>query len=100
MPPPKAALRLPPRKAQARLNCLRGFCRFCVARAARNLNVIRSRSEEQTSELQSRENLVCRLLNEIKKRRSGHLLKYLYAQIISLRIGDTTEQIPEVINYT
>src|SRR5690606_41648391 len=32
-------------------------------------NAARSRSEEHTSELQSRENLVCRLLLEKKKRR-------------------------------
>src|SRR5436309_5909950 len=45
-------------------------CRFCDVRARR--------SEEHTSELQSRENLVCRLLLEKKKRvlsRRGSLLR-------------------------
>src|SRR5690606_40649106 len=36
--------------------------------AIRNLNLQGQRSEEHTSELQSRENLVCRLLLEKKKR--------------------------------
>src|SRR5436309_11436993 len=35
----------------------------------------RSRSEEHTSELQSRENLVCRLLLEKKKRQARDLLR-------------------------
>src|SRR5690606_41421565 len=37
--------------------------------------ILRIRSEEHTSELQSRENLVCRLLLE-KKNRQGLLLRY------------------------
>src|SRR5207342_3972961 len=35
---------------------------------------LRVRSEEHTSELQSRENLVCRLLLEKKKKQQTHLL--------------------------
>src|SRR5690606_40070656 len=39
----------------------------CCTRAARSGTSSRRRSEEHTSELQSRENLVCRLLLEKKK---------------------------------
>src|SRR5215475_16070702 len=35
------------------------------------------RSEEHTSELQSRENLVCRLLLEKKKKRKNHLIRII-----------------------
>src|SRR5690606_41999073 len=46
--------------------------------------VLISRSEEHTSELQSRENLVCRLLLEKKKRKKKHNRQYkkLYEKII------------------
>src|SRR5207342_3950014 len=44
--------------------------RGCRARAPRS----RARSEEHTSELQSREKLVCRLLLEKKKRIGTHVL--------------------------
>src|SRR2546422_2411814 len=44
-----------------------------VAMAAGLLESIEARSEEHTSELQSRLHLVCRLLLEKKKRASGHL---------------------------
>src|SRR5690606_40333664 len=50
-----------------------GRCRFClvgssmVGMSDRNASIWRKRSEEHTSELQSRENLVCRLLLEKKK---------------------------------
>src|SRR5690606_40843340 len=40
---------------------------LAVERAADEIRYIPSRSEEHTSELQSRENLVCRLLLEKKK---------------------------------
>src|SRR5690606_42125070 len=43
------------------------WCRSCLAR--RFIGVHSRRSEEHTSELQSRENLVCRLLLEKKKKR-------------------------------
>src|SRR6266511_1509630 len=46
------------RACQRRRPCLRG---------ARRASCLRVRSEEHTSELQSRENLVCRLLLEKKK---------------------------------
>src|SRR5690606_40902337 len=39
-----------------------------------------SRSEEHTSELQSRENLVCRLLLEKKKTNQISILLYIYKQ--------------------
>src|SRR5690606_40240402 len=45
-----------------------GFAR----RAARPHRNLRARSEEHTSELQSRENLVCRLLLEKKKHQQAH----------------------------
>src|SRR5690606_8364033 len=38
------------------------------------LNSVNNRSEEHTSELQSRENLVCRLLLEKKKKKKAHYL--------------------------
>src|SRR6266700_8370310 len=44
------------------------------ARAERHIPF--SRSEEHTSELQSRENLVCRLLLEKKKKYQQHLSQY------------------------
>src|SRR5436309_8409023 len=50
---------------------LRKFERLPTAKEARRLRGLptdRTRSEEHTSELQSRENLVCRLLLEKKKR--------------------------------
>src|SRR5207302_11491372 len=47
-----------------RLHCQAG--RKCVAKAMKSI-----RSEEHTSELQSRENLVCRLLLEKKKESKG-----------------------------
>src|SRR5215475_377014 len=51
---------------------------FGVAHEARVLSAHRmpDRSEEHTSELQSRENLVCRLLLEKKKKRLRTLLLY------------------------
>src|SRR5436309_11269449 len=46
--------------------------RRAVARAARRTPSGCRRSEEHTSELQSRENLVCRLLLEKKKKKRKH----------------------------
>src|SRR5690606_40079973 len=43
-------------------------CRPASSRPARRTSRTRTRSEEHTSELQSRENLVCRLLLEKKKK--------------------------------
>src|SRR5690606_309497 len=40
---------------------------FAVAKKAAKVQVVMARSEEHTSELQSRENIVCRLLLEKKK---------------------------------
>src|SRR5436309_11287639 len=42
------------------------------------------RSEEHTSELQSRENLVCRLLLEKKKKKQLYILTYAYTFAIIL----------------
>src|SRR5690606_41757115 len=44
-------------------------CAMKIAILSRNPNLYSTRSEEHTSELQSRENLVCRLLLEKKKQR-------------------------------
>src|SRR5690606_40867659 len=41
-------------------------------RGSRGVSLTAARSEEHTSELQSRENLVCRLLLEKKNCKSGH----------------------------
>src|SRR2546427_5753426 len=54
-------LRTPTRTASARAN-------FQAARATALTVVLRRRSEEHTSELQSQSNLVCRLLLEKKKK--------------------------------
>src|SRR5207302_11361292 len=43
-----------------------------LAQARHEAQVLSARSEEHTSELQSRENLVCRLLLEKKKQRKLH----------------------------
>src|SRR6266511_5960352 len=43
-----------------------------------------SRSEEHTSELQSRENLVCRLLLEKKKKQNKHVKRTKKKKIIKL----------------
>src|SRR3712207_7995201 len=40
--------------------------------------LVRSRSEEHTSELQSRQYLVCRLLLEKKKKKNNESTKYIY----------------------
>src|SRR6266511_5855935 len=45
-------------------------------RCALGLRVDRQRSEEHTSELQSRENLVCRLLLEKKKKKKKYHIYY------------------------
>src|SRR6266496_5605631 len=49
-------------------------CRCARARASRNRDRRRPRSEEHTSELQSRRDLVCRLLLEKKKKTINYLL--------------------------
>src|SRR2546429_3846320 len=54
-----------------------GRLRFCERR---HRNFLRFRSEEHTSELQSRLHLVCRLLLEKKKKRT---LTYIPRQIIT-----------------
>src|SRR5690606_40854464 len=60
----------------------------CDTRTARTTIVVRdhrvSRSEEHTSELQSRENLVCRLLLEKKKQNQKNFITnflYLYSSL-------------------
>src|SRR5690606_40735312 len=58
-------------RVEGRLLLLRGgqmgACRRSAGETLRGLSRRRARSEEHTSELQSRENLVCRLLLEKKK---------------------------------
>src|SRR3989442_6239009 len=49
----------------------RAACRASSPRRARRSRPSRTRSEEHTSELQSRPHLVCRLLLEKKKRKSN-----------------------------
>ena len=46
----------------------------CEAYARKYIDIQRERSEEHTSELQSRTNLVCRLLLEKKKKKPNRLL--------------------------
>src|SRR5439155_14507342 len=48
----------------------------------------RSRSEEHTSELQSRGHLVCRLLLEKKKQTLVHILRHALKMSIGLHLGD------------
>src|SRR5436309_12125530 len=76
-------LRPPGREAEAaqerpragrRLHVFAGRVRLREAHPSELPERARDRSEEHTSELQSRENLVCRLLLEIKKKES-HLMK-------------------------
>src|SRR5690606_41650026 len=54
--------------AEARLQRLRGLVDEGVVVARPRTHEVDGRSEEHTSELQSRENLVCRLLLEKKKK--------------------------------
>src|SRR6266511_2261821 len=70
-------IRRPPRSTLFPYTTLFRSCsrRLCVRarRSPRGFHPCRARSEEHTSELQSRENLVCRLLLEKKKTaQSGH----------------------------
>src|SRR5690606_41155379 len=58
---PSSRTRLPPRSARS------SGSRTAICNVASSMR--RSRSEEHTSELQSRENLVCRLLLEKKKKK-------------------------------
>src|SRR5258707_2312284 len=51
----------------ARLRSLLDARSVAIEKSARQLALLRSRSEEHTSELQSRQYLVCRLLLEKKK---------------------------------
>src|SRR5690606_39603234 len=50
-----------------------------------------SRSEEHTSELQSRENLVCRLLLEKKNIHLKHVYKYGYGRVNALEKSEIEE---------
>src|SRR2546428_2488812 len=75
----------------------RRHCQFFYNPAAR-VDVffqVRRRSEEHTSELQSRSDLVCRLLLEKKKKKRSHADpadKRHIATSVRLSIGDHTEQ--------
>src|SRR2546428_1395322 len=64
----------------ARGKSVAGHARFSDGVAARG-----QRSEEHTSELQSRSDLVCRLLLEKKKRKDHHssLLSYSLVQVLA-----------------
>src|SRR5690606_39797160 len=67
----RTSLRRPAGAAAIAARCSAGSsdpCRRCSSTVSGRL-ANRSRSEEHTSELQSRENLVCRLLLEKKKRK-------------------------------
>src|SRR5690606_41163484 len=60
-----------PSRKTRRSSCIQPFSRLInrIRRASgTSSNVLRPRSEEHTSELQSRENLVCRLLLEKKQK--------------------------------
>src|SRR5436309_10890222 len=63
--------------------------------AARSTSMCAPRSEEHTSELQSRENLVCRLLLEKKKKNIIGLLLY---NVITIFIVETANAHDDVIN--
>src|SRR3712207_8053747 len=52
------------------LTCINAPPRFCVLNFANSFSCARSRSEEHTSELQSRQYLVCRLLLEKKNKKT------------------------------
>src|SRR3712207_7322777 len=53
-----------------------------VVRASRRMEAAHVRSEEHTSELQSRQYLVCRLLLEKKKNKIDRELTYSYTNVI------------------
>src|SRR5436309_4817618 len=58
--------------------------RACAS--TRSGRVILRRSEEHTSELQSRENLVCRLLLEKKKKKKNRIYSYYIYYLLFLKI--------------
>src|SRR5690606_41570149 len=60
----------PPEGVERSRPCPRRACPWTARRTARSLGP-GARSEEHTAELQSRENLVCRLLLEKKKKRTS-----------------------------
>src|SRR2546429_4878457 len=72
-------IRRPPRSTLFPYTTLfRSFCGFAPARTPRRLTKLpstKTRSEEHTSELQSRLHLVCRLLLEKKKKSPAYLVK-------------------------
>src|SRR3712207_7782121 len=53
--------------ACAQQSCDEEQCPTCIGQVQHRIKVMRARSEEHTSELQSRQYLVCRLLLEKKK---------------------------------
>src|SRR2546422_4155377 len=69
---------------QQDLHLRRGH-RPCEAAAVQDHRRLRRRSEEHTSELQSRLHLVCRLLLEKKKQKDTHKLKLNHASPRSVR---------------
>src|SRR5690349_22207816 len=65
--PPRSTARWGPCARSTARSCFCGFGRTWLTRRSPRSPVCRSRSEEHTSELQSRRDLVCRLLLEKKK---------------------------------
>src|SRR5438874_9334857 len=77
-------IRRPPRSTLFPYTTLFRSCFHCAACADFPNNMLmcsRSRSEEHTSELQSRRDLVCRLLLEKKKKNITYLICYTLPQI-------------------
>src|SRR2546427_4497867 len=64
-----APVMLPPPLATANVTATLGTGRLAASRTTTAGAMLRARSEEHTSELQSQSNLVCRLLLEKKKKK-------------------------------
>src|SRR5260221_3669241 len=63
------------------LSTLSMNCPSAVARCSPDRQMVLSRSEEHTSELQSHSDLVCRLLLEKKKKRKQEIVEWQYFQL-------------------
>src|SRR3712207_8726268 len=66
-----ALAEIPVRRDAAVASCWNSPFLFAAPRSSSTRSTVRSRSEEHTSELQSRQYLVCRLLLEKKKHKTG-----------------------------
>ncbi|GJW00837.1 LL-diaminopimelate aminotransferase, chloroplastic, partial [Tanacetum coccineum] len=74
-----------------------------IGHAVNELNlcvVISAAYKTQVSRNGNIAKLLAGLFPEIGRRKAAHMLKYPYAKVINLGIGDTTEPIPEVITST